>query len=335
MAKMTVNRENLIQTLELVQPGLSPREIIEQSSCFAFSDGIVMTFNDELSCSMETNLKFTGAVQAAPLLDLLRKLPETEVEVEDTKEELIIYGKRRSAGIRMEAEVTLPVENVERPKKWKDLHEEFLEAIKLVEQCVGADESLFALTCVHIHPKWVEAMDNTQLARYRLTTGFSEPMLVRGSSVKQVVELGVTQFSETETWVHFKSESGLVISCRRHLEEYRDCTPYLKIKNGHPLTLPKGLSEAADKADIFSKENSENVVTVTLRPGKLRLEGKGVSGWYQESKKIKYSGDTLEFIISPVLLQEIVRKHNECELTEDKLIVDGGKWKYVSCLSKA
>jgi hypothetical protein len=70
-----VNREVLLQQLESVQAGLSSREIIEQSSCFVFKDGNVVTFNDEVSCSRPCELgSFTGAVQAAPLLSIREML---------------------------------------------------------------------------------------------------------------------------------------------------------------------------------------------------------------------------------------------------------------------
>ena len=230
---------------------------------------------------------------------------------------------------------SLPVENVERPKKWKELHEKFLEAVKMAQLCVGKDESQIIQTFVHIHPKWVEACDSYQLTRCRLPTGVDAPVLVRGTSIQHIADLGVTEFSETETWVHFRNSTGLVISCRRHLEDYPNLSSFLKIK-GEPLTLPKGLAEAAETADIFSSENQqeENLVKVSLQPGKLKVYGKGVSGWYKETKKIKYTGDSLEFMISPLLLRDIVRRMNECEITEDHLKINGDGWVYIGCLSK-
>ena len=46
----TVNREAFLHQLESVQAGLSSKEMIEQSSCFAFIKGKVVTYNDEISC---------------------------------------------------------------------------------------------------------------------------------------------------------------------------------------------------------------------------------------------------------------------------------------------
>ncbi len=333
---MHVNREKLLNCLEAVQPGLSTREIVEQSSCFIFEDGRVMSYNDEIACSIETGIKLEGAIQAVPLMGILRKLQEETLKLTAGKDQLLIEGKRKKAGIRMEVEILLPIDKVERPKKWRKLPDDFCDAIKIVEQCAGTDESNFFLTCVHIHPKFVEACDNHQVSRYKVKTGVKKETLVRRDSIKHVVSFDMTEFSETESWMHFRNPAGLVLSCRRYAEEYSDVSKFLKVK-GEPITLPKGLADAADKAEVFSSENTEvedNQVLVDLRPGKLRITGRGVSGWYTENRKLKYNGPALSFQIAPKLLIELTQRHNECEISSTALKVDGGKFVYVTCLGE-
>ena len=53
---MKINRMNLLNVLESVHPGLSKRDMVEQSACFVFQGGRVITFNDEIACSLETEL---------------------------------------------------------------------------------------------------------------------------------------------------------------------------------------------------------------------------------------------------------------------------------------
>jgi hypothetical protein len=69
-----------------------------------------------------------------------------------------------------------------------------------------------------------------------------------------------------------------------------------------------------------------------MKQNKLMLQGKGVNGYYREKKKIKYDGKEIKFTVSPSLLVKLIQKHNECELTEDRLKVDGGKFVFVTCL---
>ncbi len=159
--QMNVNREEFLNDLEMVQSGLSPREFIEQSSCFVFDDGRVMTFNDEVACQKKIGVSITGAIQATSLLDILQKLEDPILSItENEKGELEFKGKKKAFGITKDAEIFLPINQVEVPEKWRPLPKEFTEAVGLVQHCVSGDESQFLLTCIHIHPDYIEACDN-------------------------------------------------------------------------------------------------------------------------------------------------------------------------------
>lgn len=334
---MLVNREQFLRQLTSVQPGLSPREIIEQSSCFVFSEGEVGTFNDELCCRSPSLLEneVVGAVDAKPLMELLAKLPDEEVEITAGTGELLIKDKRGRNGVRMEVQIVLPLGSVDRPEAWSPLPEEFTTAIKMVSQCAGKDASDFASICVHFHPKWLEASDDTQIIRYRTKVGVSDSVCLRGESARSIHLLEPVEFAETPNWLHFRSHSGTILSARRHVEDYPsdDITAVLKSEKGAPMNLPKGLVEACEKASAFVKEDGK--VLIDLRPGRLRFEGRGVTGWRQETlgpKKIQYDGPPLRFLIPPKLLAELVKTHNDCHVSEGKLRVDGGRFTYLMSL---
>lgn len=330
-----VNKEELLQSLEDLKAGLSRVDILDQSSCFAIQDGVCQTYNDDIAVRASVKLgKINGAVKATSLLSLLKTLPDEEVGLSQGEGELLIEGKGRKAGVRMEAEVVLPVNNVDKPGKWLPLHADFTEALAMVQACASSDLSEFATACVHLHPKRLEAATNWQMMRYRMKTGFADSSLVKKDSIKHVLTLNVTEFSETKSWVHFRNLRGLVISCRRFKEEFLDLAPHLKME-GVEMDLPKGLAKELKCAEIFSSENAEtNQVMVRLLPGKLKVEGRGVTGWFIARKNIKYSGKELAFLISPKLLLEITEKHNQCLLSGTRLMVDGGPWVYAASLGK-
>jgi len=332
-----VNREELLRELESVLPGLSTREIIEQSSCFIFKDGQVKTFNDEISCSYKTSLNIEGAVVALPFISILRKIPDENIEivVNKTKDNLIIKGKSKRTKIRMEKEILLAVENIEDPGDWFELPVEFADAVSVVQHCAGKDQTKFKMTCIHICPKWVEACDNFQAARYKVPVGCSKDFLVRKDSLKHIVSLNMTEISETESWVHFRNPAGLILSCRRFIEDYPSLKDVLKI-NGIKTLLPKGIKEICERGEVFSVDNAEeNEITVSLLPNKLKIVAEGVNGKHTEFSKIKYKGAELSFTISPKLLAELVQKHNEVILSKSMLHIKVGKFNYVTVLGVA
>lgn len=337
---MRVNRLDLLNTLKAVQPGLAKKEIVDQSNCFIFMDGKVMTYNEEIACTSDTELKIEGAVQAEPLLAILEKMQEDEVEIKQGEGELLYRGKKREGGIRMEEEAILPIDDVDMPKKWGRIDENFVDAVSMVGKCAGTDASHFNTTCVHIFPKWIEACDNSQVARFKLRTGISEPTLVRRSAIKHIQDLGFTEIGTTASWLHFrmKGDTETILSCRRYLRDEMDTAAMFDVGKlleveGTPITLPKGIVEAASKAQIFSQDNSDDtMITIQIKSGKMRITGRGVSGWYRETKAAKYEGPPLSFRIDPRLLEEITNQSEHCEITEDRLKIESSKFTYVTCL---
>lgn len=336
---MKVNREALIDVLESVTPGLSTkvRDISEQSNCFVFNDGNVWTYDGEICCSRPFTIDFSGAVKAQPILTLLSRLNEEFVEVVCEEGELRISGNRKKSGFRIEKEVLLPIEVVERPGEWSELEPSFADAVKFVTPCASKDENQWVLTCIHITPNFLESCDRYQIARYSVLTGLKSEILVRADAISGVVNLGVSKISETESWLHFQNPSGLVVSCRKYDQAYNlNLEPHLSSEGTEPISLPGGLKEIIAKAEIFSSGNAEgNNVTITLKPGKLLIEGRGVDGWYKEGQKIKYDGNEIKFDIACKLLSRIADESSDCRVSADKLMVVGGNFVYSTSTFKS
>jgi hypothetical protein len=333
-----VERDQLLTRLEEVEPGLSKNPIVEQSNSFVFKNGEVYTFNEEVACRAKTGLNedFTGAVVAAKLLEQLRKWKEEHVGISVSKNRMTIYGQNEECWLARDREILLPIESVERPKEWKPLHEDFTDAVGIVGECASKDQTLFTCTCIHLTPKWMEAFDNAQMTRYYLETGVSRAFLVRRDSIRHIPSYDFTEFAETKTWMHFRTKHGTVMSCRRFVaesSEFQDLTPILKTR-GVTTVFPKALGSAAEKAEIFSKENQEdNLVLVEIRPGKLQITGEGVTGGYRGRKRLQYEGKPMKFRISPKLLVELLKRNTECEVSRKRVLrVNGGKFTFCACL---
>lgn len=331
---MRVAREELLRCLESVQAGLSPRDIIEQSSCFVFKEGKIYTYDDEVACRGPSPLdeSFVGAVPHEKLLKVLQKLPEEHIEVSIEEGQLQVLGKGRKATFRLEADIVLPIDSIEEPGEWRPLHDSFAEAVQMVQHCAGRDDSQFAMTCLHLTKDHIEACDNFQVCRWAMPTGLTQEVLVRQQAIKHIVSLGMHEVSEGESWLHFRNQAGLMLSCRHYLEDFPEVGKVLGVE-GKATNLPKALTEAASLASLFSSENKlEDQVLVEIRPGKLRITGVGISGSYQETKKLVYHGKPIKFYIAPELLADLVKRHSECIITPTRLKADTGAYQYVACL---
>jgi DNA polymerase III sliding clamp (beta) subunit (PCNA family) len=340
MQNKPIGRKALLTKLQTVRYGLSAREV-DQSSCFVFERGQVMTYNDEVACRTPSELPsdFKAAVLAAPLLAVLTKMPDENVLLSVDDGQLIVSGHRRRAGIRMETEITLPISVVEEPRGWQPLPEDFDEALKMVLSCCSTDENKrFAMSCVHFTPEWIEGCDNDQMIRWRTPTGATE-FLIRSRSIEFISSLGMIQICETPAWAHFRNSSGLLVSVRRYAEDYPDLDQVLDRAAGHEAVLPGGLTEAVKAAEVFSAEGSFNKLRIELMPhpnpekSQVKVRGESAAGWYAEVITLTYNGPKMAFAIPPHLLLDVVEHGKTCQIGETQMIVATPKYTFVTSLT--
>ena len=332
-----VNREEFIQTLARVAPGLSSRDWLEQSTCVVIQDGWCSTFNDEICCRTKSSLppEISGAVRALPLTRALENLTDDEVEVSCEKGKLRVTAARTKVWVRMENSIVLPVDRVIPPKSWTPLPQDFKDAVELVVAGAGTNEEEFLSVCVHLHPEYMESTDRRQMTRYAIETGVSGSFLVRAKSLAHLVSLQPVKMGETENWVHFRNKS-VIFSCRRHLDPFptETLTRALRFK-GVPTKLPMGAEVAAKLAGVFSGEDKKkDRVRVDLTDGHMTVTGEGAYGGATRDLDMDYHGDDLSFQISPTSLIELVKRDTECEIGDGKLKVLGERWSYLTVLSR-
>lgn len=330
-----VNRETFLHSLESVAPAMTaPGSEREQTSCFIFKNGRIITWSEEVSCKIPSGLPKDqlGVVEGKPLLESLRSWTEEEVEIAFNESLMTIQGKGQKAKIRMEATIDLPLDSVDKPTNWVALPGDFADAIRMVQPCSGKDETRFYVNCVHLHPKFVEACSLEHVCRWTVDTGIKKSTLIRREAIKGIPPLGMTEISETEHYIHFKNPNGLIYSCRRYMEEFPDMGKFFEVV-GEVITLPPSLAETVKRAEIFSVDNDNNFITVALSQGRMKLTGQGIHGEYTRLRKIKWDGKDFSFLVSPGVLTDITKKKNEVILGKKKMMIDGGSYKYVAALA--
>lgn len=338
----SLDRKQLLGRLESVAAGAASGKndnMTEQSTCVALRGAAFFTYNDEVACRCPSGLDrgITGAVPLEPLIKLLNRVTEEHVRVEAADGVLRVRSRRKVTELAMEAEILLPVDSpqVKPPKKWSPLPPDFCEAVGVVERCASRNEASFNFACVHLHPEFLEASDDRQFCRWRRATGVGRPSLVRRSSIRHIVRLAMTEVAETDEWVHFRNEQGLVYSCRRFDQEFPDFTKVIRdSEGGEPATLPKGFRDAVERARIFSSDTAgDDLVRVELAPGKIRVVGQGVRGRHREyDDSVVYGGPAVAFYVAPDTLVYLLDRYKEVTVNAGFVRADAGPYVYINCL---
>lgn len=332
---MEVNREKMLEALNFVRPGLASKEILEQSTCFVFDEGYAFTYNDEIAIRHPIEGELQGAVQAKPFYSLLEKLKDETVVISVGGGELNVKSKKATGGIKMEAEISLPVGEIALPKKWLKLPEDFIDALGFCIFSASRDMTKPYLTCLHVQDDFIESSDNIRLTRRTMKGKVARSFLIPAAAAKELIQYTPTKYATKKGWAHFKMENGTIFSCRVIDADYPDTAPHLEVE-GSRIKFPTAMTELLDRAGVFSETefNQDEYVTITLdgESGSLILRGDGPSGWYEEKARVRYKYDTKKFMVNPSLLRDMLSHLNEVVIGERALLFDGDNFSHIVCL---
>ncbi len=341
-----INRQELINILDKVKPGLAKREIIQQSTTFAFIGGKVVTYNDSISVSYPIKeLDFIGAIEAKEFYELLNKLSSNEVFLSVQDNNLIVQADKSKAGFILQSDIVLPLDEVERSSadSWIPVPSNLKEALAFSLFSCARDIGIPAFTCVHLNKDgFVEATDNVRITRYKVDSTFPKSVLIRSSSVKALLDYEFTEMSFGNSWIHFRDDSGLVFSCRLFDGRFPniDETGILNVQ-GEEVVFPHNLVDMLDRALVFAKNfNSYDLIRtgiplldVSFKDKLFKVKIRSDSGWFEEFVELDYAGNPISFSANPLLLRDIVDKTDRCIVGDRCIKFQNDSWEHVIALA--
>ncbi len=330
---MKINKAELQKALEIVKPGLANKEIIEQATSFAFINDRVVTYNDMISISHPVpGLKIQGAIKAEKLYGFISKVKKDHISIKADDNQLKMVVGNAKAGLAFQSKVVLPLDDELGTKgKWKSLPEGFREAVELTWPNCSIDMTNPILVCVNIRKDGrIEASDRTRLISYEIGELPIPGFLLPGSSARELVRLKITHIARGKGWAHFKTEEGTIFSCRIYQGEFPDATSIYQVE-GAKITFPEGITEAIQRAQVFAKADhiNDEWVEIDFTDGEMTIKYENESEWFNESIKSDYSGEPIEFKITPSFLLQILQSMKECIKGENLLKFSSDKWTFI------
>lgn len=318
---METKRLALLEILNQVKPGLANKEILEQTTCFAFDGKRVVTYNDEIAISHPCVLGIEGAVKAKELYALLNKLKDETIDISSSESELLVKGGRSKAGIRLEAEVTLPLDEIKEPKKWNKLPADFAASVDFCHFSAGKDMAKPLLTCIHVFGDTVESCDNFRLTRKTMAGKIKDALLLPSEAAKTLCDYAPTEYGETDGWAHFRNDAGTSFSLRTYEGQYPDIGKYMEVDNPNEIKMPADLGEILERAGVFSDSDFDHdeKVTISLSGKEMTIRGEGAAGWFEESCPVRWRGaKDISFGVHPDFLHQMLDHIKTVEVSPEQ-----------------
>jgi len=331
-----MDKEKLLNALGVVRPGLSSREIVEQSTHFAFLKGRVATYNDEISISHPLpDFGLEGAIRAEELYQLLAKLPNKELSIERQGNELMLVSGRTKAGFTLQEKIEMPLHEVGEDRDWKPFPKEVIDDWRFTMFSASKDMSKPVLTCVHVRDDgYLESSDDIRITRKKSRKLGLDTFLIPAASISDLSTYDMSEISSGHGWIHFRNKEGTEFSSRILSKGFPDVSQYLELE-GSEITFPRTLDSVLDRAMIFSKARHEldYEVEVTLHSGRMTLRSEGEDTWFEEEVNNRYKGDPVTFLVNPHLLKEITANVKRVVLGPSTMKFEGKDWEHLVMLA--
>jgi DNA polymerase III sliding clamp (beta) subunit (PCNA family) len=334
---MKTNRKELVAILSAINCALSTKEVVENATCFIFSNGKVLTYNDEVAISHPVTLDLEGAIKGKEFLALLTKMTDEEVELvvqENTDgkpSRLLVSGVKTQAGIRLEANCNIDeiLGMLGEPSDWMALPETFQPSIDFCGFSVGKDMNKPLLTTIYCGSNFTLSSDGNRITVCDLGDAVElVPFCLPSNSAKELKAFLPVEYAFTEGWIHFRTKDNVMFSSRLMMGDYpaekaRSIAMGATGATGAAVKLPNGLIDTLDRTGIFTSVGSTDRVQVKLADGLLTVRGEGESGWCQEEARVRYHGDAVEFEVAPEFLKQILQHTTETVIGSNLLSFSG------------
>jgi len=285
---MEVNREDLMDVLNLVRPGLSQKEIIEQSNHFIFNKDEILAYNDELLISYPFDIELQCTVDAGLFLKLISKMKTETISLVVKDGLLECWNNKTSAHIPIveESEIFDYIKNVTKElvdADWHRLAPDFIEGLRLCAFSADTDRQRGTLTCVRIEGKNVMSGTKSRISWYEMDKEVPEDFYIEATLIQDLSRYeDITSYVLTKAWAHFKSEGGTTFSARRviPLDLLSFMEAFEGFNDGVRIRIPADLRDSIETVNLVNEgeQSVDKLVTLIVNKNKVTCKAETAKG---------------------------------------------------------
>jgi hypothetical protein len=326
-----IKTSELISALSKIKSGISTRGVVDGFGNYSLDDDFVRTYNDHICISYPFKTGVVASVKAENLNAVLSKIDVENIELSVVDNSLLINGGNTKAGlIKTEGVKHIPING-----EWKDLPEDFLHGLSLCSFSAADTMSMGILYCIHVNRKKLYSSDNYRISKYELSKEIRDTFLIPAKSAEEVSKFKVTKYLLDESWVHFKSDTGVIFSCRIVNGIYKDVDRFFEVE-GKEFVLPENIKKYVDSSLVMAdgKREFEKKIEMTLSKDQIILRGETETGWIESKVPCQLDlEESFKVTINPVFLNEVLNKSTSIIVREGRALFKSENFQHVMVLS--
>lgn len=328
LAEGEIDRKEFLKAIEMIRPGITSSQAVEQFSLILFSDNRMISYNNELAISVPFETDIEGGVAASEMYELLKKIKSSGVVLDNRGGEVVVSTEKTTAGFKVSDDVEIPDLGIDdmSADDWFPLPDNFMEAVGFCLFSAATDIGKGVFTCLNATGSKIESCDNFRLTRFELKDELAQPILLPRSAASILVNYAPVEagYSSAESWVHFRSEDGITFSTRTMDGEYPDLDNIIQME-GDEVEFSADTKDTLGRAEIFASGDDDQFkkVHMEIKKGAAICRAEGPQGWIEERMAISYKGKkAIKFDVTPSFLVQIIDKTKKVTIG-DRLSFEG------------
>lgn len=345
---MKFNRQELLKALTATRPGLAKNEVVAQAAHFVFTGADIGTYNESLCVIYPFETDFVCSVKGEEFYKLLSGIKEEEVSVELKDDRLKIRSKSTQASLSTSIADQEKIEDVIESLKikgtkkgfWSPLPKDFKDGVYLCMFSASKDLTQGPKSCLAVTNNHIYSTDNMRISSYEMKDEISEELLFPAKNAGEIINFEVIEYGKSKGWVHFRTESGAMINTKTvQVKEgypYDDIIPWLE-EEVETFELPAELKNIIQNISVLAEGDLDigKSVSVTIDDGLITCKAEQDHiGWVTKMIDVDYSGEPLEFNVTPVLFAQIMEKTTNFGLIGNKAFFITENFKHIISLPK-
>jgi hypothetical protein len=180
------------------------------------------------------------------------------------------------------------------------------------------------------------ACDYMQAMRYNVFTGVAKPCLIHALACKAVTGLGVAAVSDCDSWLHWKTYTGLQVSIRKTMGDYPEgIDSIFDAAVRSTVDFPASVVEAVQRAAAFYEDSAEGKqLSFAFSENRLVIRSANHLGWSEEAKEVAYSGPAITAKMNPKYVSNLIKHGLPCGITDNSMLVSGDAFCYALSITR-
>jgi DNA polymerase III sliding clamp (beta) subunit (PCNA family) len=332
--QLKIKRNVFANYLKDIQPVLGSELYVGGLDSIFLNGETIHAYNDKYAMTAYFETGIEGTIRAKELYQLVNKLKQEEIEIEETESTIkIVSGNTNVELNRTESDVPMFISKLELPTEWQELPENFFDLASLCTISANISK-LKGIVCKDSH---MISTDTVRL-NYGNLSDSMENFWIDDKVISDILKLSCkpTQYSLEGDWLHLKSSNFIFSSKIFNISLYpvdKLTAIYEEFNTAkfEEYTLPKSITDVIDRAGIFSTEDDKlHFIDITLKENLIQFSAKSSTGTIKDSIEIDLPiTKKIQFKVDYNFISNAISKCPVFAIYEDNIIFKNDNYKQI------